>query len=689
MQNASTSSAYAYPDATGPTLSGPWRRYLNPDRHHPAMPLRIRVFLRVLLLSLALGLGINFSRPAIYQATARVQITPAEKIITTIPLAKNLFDDANRAVMTEMEILNSRPVIEMAAERLRSQGLLRNASSDPVPTLQNMLQLTRVEDTLVVRLQAQGSQKDLVAPLVNTLLDVYRAQLAATGDASSQSQLAAAEVELQAIEAKVAEKQRVLEDLRSRANIVSGERDENQTLVQLKGLATALAKATDLEATAAGKVRSIEQAIVQGNRAPQARDHPTVAAIEARLSQAREDWRAMERRFTPQYLDMDPDAVALKARITNLEQQMVSESQRAQQMALADAREELVNARATANSLQQRMMQDKLEVNTFSRDFGQFQSLQEDLKSLTLVRNTAAEKLLTLQATETTRQPHLTILEPATTPDAPSLPLYWRDAGVVVLGSMVLSFLSVWFVEFLNRKETVSDGSATMVFPRPWPVSPVLTPFHANGRTAGQLSHHPEPGQPELQSPVSLLPRELDAAEVQQLLGDALPADRPLLACLLSGLTAEEVVGLQWQHLDIRRNMLQVPGPASRELPLNGPLRAMADATENSASPHVPTDPLFTQGLGRPLDVTDVQTIVTFSAFDADLPEPQSVTPEALRHTYIAFLVRQGLRFSELGALVGRLGTDMLKAMTPLAQSAPPGPRVGLAEVQQLLPALR
>ncbi|MCB8746508.1 tyrosine-type recombinase/integrase [Rhodoferax sp. U2-2l] len=634
MPNTSTASAYAYPQATDPL--------------HRAMPLRIKVFCGVWLLSLALGMGINFSRPAVYQATARVQIAPPDKVLTAIPLAQTLFDDANQLVLTEIEILTSRPLLDQVAERLRTQGLLRSETGNPVQSLQNMLQVTRVDDALVVKLQAQGPQKDLLAPLINTLLEVYRAQRVAAGDASSHTQLAAAQVELQIIEAKVAEKQRALDEVHWRANIPPGERDESQALVQRQELASALAQAAELEASAVSRIHALEQAISPSKSAPQVKDHPLLA---------------------------------------NLAQQQAPEHLTAQHLALAEARQALVSARATANRLQQRMMEGKLEVAKASRDLGELQGLQDDLKRLTAVRNIAADKLLMLQATDTTRTPQLTILEPAVTPDAPFMPLYWRDAGVVVVASMVLGFLAVWFVEFFNRQETVPERPEHLVHPTPWTVStPAEARRHTQDVSVGPVSHRPPPLRAALHGPVGSLARELDADEVHQLLHAAAPKNRPLLACLLCGLCVDEVVRLQWQHLDTRRLLLQVPGQASRALPLSRPLRALADAAEKGVVAAAPSDLLFTEGAGKPLGATGVQAIVLISALDADLSDPETVTPEALRHTYMAFLVRQGVRLSELGALVGGVSTDMLKALTTLAQTAPRG---GRSELQTLLPALR
>lgn len=640
-----------------------------------AMRLRIKVFLGVLLISLAVGLAVNFSRSAIYQASARVQITPPGKPANPEAPSDAMGDEARQALLVEMEVLASRPLLEQAAERLRAQGLLPAAPGDPVLALRSMLQLSRVEDTPIVKLQAQGTRQDLVAPLLNTLLEVYHAQQAVAGISSSQVQLDAAQDEVKVIDAKVAEKRRALENLRLRANIVSGERDENPTLSRLKGLSKSLSAATDREAAAAGALRALEQAVAAGKRAPTAKDSPTAASIESRLSLMKEEWRALERQFTPAYLAMDPNTRSLKNRIGDLEQQLESERQRSHQTALADAREELAAAQAAAQRLQQQLGSDKQEVNSFSRSFAQFQSLQGEIKSLELVSQSAREKLLAWQASDTARQPRLLVLEPAVTPDTPWQPQYWRDAGICALAALVLSFLSVWFVEFFNRKEPPAPAPPTVVVPQPW-----MLDIQALG-----LPHQAAP-RAEQQLLASPLPRELEPGEVAQLLRAAAPQNLPVLACLLCGLSPEEVVSLQQQHLDIEHKLLRVPGNASRVLPLAAQLRPLA---EQALSNSKPQSHLFTDGAGSPLEPQDIDAIVTSSAFDADLTQAQSVTPAALRHTYMAFLLRQGLRFSELGQLAGRLSTEALHSLAPLAQETSKGQRVGMAQVQQLLPGLQ
>jgi hypothetical protein len=56
-----------------------------------------------------------------------------------------------------------------------------------------------------------------------------------------------------------------------------------------------------------------------------------------------------------------------------------------------------------------------------------------------------------------------------------------------------------------------------------------------------------------------------------------------------------------------------------------------------------------------------------------------------LRHTYIAFLVRQGARFADVTRWVGALDAEQLAAYSPLA---PTGARLDAGAVVRLFPAV-
>lgn len=636
-----------------------------PPRRAPAMRRRVLVFFSVFLLCAIASLAYTYMRPAVYLADARVQLTPSA---LGASIAASGPRDASQDFMTELQTLGSRPVLEQVAQQL-GDALGAPAGGDRVQQLQDMLQLQPVEGTNVVRIEVRGPDRQLVARVANTLIEVYRAQQSTAGDATLQQQLAEARETLRGMDARVEARRKEVEDFRARSTIVSAERNENQVLARLKGMGESVAKTDERVASAQGRVRALEDALAKGQRTMLAKDNPTMAAMEARLSQMREEYKSLERSFTPQYLQMDPNAKAIQDRIASLEQQLDAERRKGMETALAAAREELSSAQATGQRLQQQLGEDRQNVEQFSRRFSEFETMKEDLKGLDLVRQTARQRLLALEATAQERKPRLLVVEPAAVPESPWRPLYERDAAIAVAGSLVLGFLAVWFVEFFNRTEPVAAAPATVIIPQPWvqpyPPGPALGAAPAMQAVGHQAAAPPVQAMPLL---AQALPRELEPYEVGQLLDATAPEHRGMLACLLCGLSAEEVVALRPADVDAAAGQLQVAGDASRVLALPAPLLA-----------------LLAQAADQPRTAADMASAVTSAAFDAGLEQPQSVTPESLRHTYVAFLVRQGLRFGELGRLVGRLSSEQLNALAPLA---PPGERRPLADVQQMMPAV-
>lgn len=647
-----------------------------PKTRSESMRRRLKVFFGVLLLCLAASLSYTFMRAPIYQASARVQVIPAAKAAPGDGVAA---PESAQAFLVEVQVLSSRLLLEKVVKRMTEEGYWHDADPDPVQAAQAMLSVTPLEGTQVVLLQAQGGDAQLPARLINTLTEVYRAEQAVVGTSKAQTELGDASDEVRVIEAKLSEKRRAVEAFRQRANIVSTERDENQTLSRLKGLGVSLSDATDREASAAGRLQALEQSIAEGKRAPLAKDNPTVAGIEQRLSQLREEWRVNERQFTPLYLEMDANARNLKARIANLEQQLVVERQSSHQAALAQAKEELAGARATTRRLQQQLADDKSSVQLFGQRFGEYQGMREELAGLEQMLQAARQRVLGMESSERSRKPHIQVLEPAVPPQQAWRPLYWRDAGLSLAASLLIAFLAVWFVEFFNRAEPAPAVPAAVFVSQPWMAgSRALDPRLAYHAAAVGLAQAPQPALL-----TQALPRELSAVEVQGLLAQASAEHLGLLACLLSGLSEQEVIDLRWGALDGAARTFTLAGDAPRVLRAPAPLLGWMMQAQSAADPQAF---IFSQPGNKPLTVDDVRSIVSSSAFDASLEQAQSVDPDALRHTYLAFLVRQGLRFAELNRLVGRLSPDRINALATLA---PDVQRVSVDAVETLLPALR
>jgi polysaccharide biosynthesis transport protein len=645
---------------------------------------RLLVFLCVCLPVLVLGLAYTVMQPAEYQATARLEITPASATPTPVDNtagAKTGTETGGgaargpRSFLTEVQVLTSRPLIEEVVERLsRSADLPPDIGSDPVDGVRHMLSTETVEGTEVVLLRAEGPQRQFLARLVNALTSVYQEHLATAYEKSTGSGADQLRDSVQALDQKMTAKRQEVEAFRSNSDIVSTERDENQLLSAAKGLATALNEAKGKLAAAEGQLRAVRNAASAGQGLVTAKDNPTVADLERRASQLREELHDLQQRFTPQYLDLDPAVKATRGRLDNLEQQIKTERASGQRAAVAEAEGKVTAAREAVDRLQQQINENKSAVQTFMARFGEFKAMQEDLTHLEQLHRAASDRLARLEVSDGEVAPQVEILEAASVPQLPWRPLYARDAGISLGAAVVLGFLAIWLVEFFSRPEP--ESAAAMQRQPWWPV--------AVGQGAAAASPPLLTAEAALLPAPAPAPRELTDAEIVALLRGANDDGRLILTDLLSGLSAEEIVALDWDQIDLEAGTIRVGGESPRTLALNDPLRQLITA-RRELQPQAEGTVLRSPSGGRlPLD--DIRTLVMYAAYDAGLDGAAEVTPRTLRHTYLVYLLRQGIRFADIGRIAGRLPPEELAAYM---RFAPSQPRLPLEQIDLVLPALR
>jgi len=638
-------------------------------------------FLPVLLL----GLTYTVMRPAEYQATARLEITPASATpasvvgstsvaATTGPEARGAEERSSQSFLREVQVLTSRPLLEEVVERLSKSGELpSDVRSDPVDGVRHMLSTETVEGTQVVLLRAEGPPRQFLARLVNTLTSVYQEHLATAYQKSTGTGADQLRDSVQALEQQVAAKRQKVEAFRASNDIVSTERDENQLLSAAKGLAIDLNEAKGKLAAAEGQLRAVRNAASAGQGLVSARDNPTVADLERRASQLREELHDVQQRFTPQYLDLDPAIKATRARLDNLEQQIKTERAAGQRAAVAEAEGKVTAARGAVEQLQQQINDNKSAVQTFMVRFGEFKAMQEDLTHLEQLHRAASDRLARLEASDSEVAPQVEVLEAATVPQLPWRPLYARDAGISLGAAVVFGFLAVWLVEFFSRPELETAAAGRQPW---WPV--------AVGRGAEASSLPLLTAEAARLPAPDPLPRELTDAEIAALLQAANDDGRLLLSGLLSGLSAEEIVALAWDQIDLDAGTIRVSGESSRTLPLGDPLRGLL-AARRAFQPQAEGTVLRGPS-GGPLPLDDVRSLVMYAAYDAGIDGADEVTLRTLRHTYLVYLLRQGIRFADIGRIVGRLPQEELAGYMRFAPSQPRRP---LEQIDLVLPALR
>lgn len=653
-------------DDTGPaTLDPTWPGIAPNYRPAPAIRRRVAVFGVVFLLLASLSLLYDYSRPAEYRTAARLRID--------MPGYGDTADERRRAshaaFLTEVEVLTSRPLVEKAAGRLAVVGApMPDESLDPVEYYRRMLTAAPVDGTTVVQLTASGSPPDVLAPLVNTLIDVYRNQLAERYRQDSSGRAAKAQAEADRLALRVAEKREALDQFRSRYDIVSLEREENQVLSQVKGVGQSLNTANDRLVAAEAKLRSLRESVAAGKPVVRARDNPTLSNLEQRASQLREEQHEMERTYTPDFLAFDPRAKALRMRLASLDEQMKQIREGGQRAALDDAEEEVTAARAAVERLKQQAGGDRRAVQAFTARLGEFKAMQEELAKLEEMHRAAVVQATGLQAAERVRVPEIALLETASEPGEPWGPPYGRDAAIGVSASLLLALLATWIVELFRRTP-------------PGP-SLVVAPAWVHGLHA-PMARSPEPlpgiSPSALLAGTAQLPRELDGAEIAQLV-DELPGDLRIVAFgLLSGLSIDEITRLEWPAVDIEHRRIRLPDRTLRLSPAFERQLELCRGSRGDADGDLVVPP----GL-RTREAVDAALL--YAAHDAGLGGADEITAASLRHSYVAYLVRQGVRFADLASIVGRLPPDLLAAYTGLS---PAGRKRTLDEIDVLHPALR
>ena len=144
---------------------------------------------------------------------------------------------------------------------------------------------------------------------------------------------------------------------------------------------------------------------------------------------------------------------------------------------------------------------------------------------------------------------------------------------------------------------------------------------------------------------------------------------------LLSGLSPEEVLAASWDDVDLSAATIRVGGASPRAVELFEPATSLLARLPRAAGARL------LPSIGeQPMTIDDLSSDLLFAAHDASIEQPAEVTPAALRHTYLAFLARQGIRLGDLTKVAGRVPADQAAVYSAYA---PAGTRLALSEVKR------
>ena len=614
-----------------------------------------------------------YTRPAEYRAVARLQISPAGIVAEGNDARAPALQGDPKSFLTEVQVLTSRPLLEEVVKRIKNEGKLPSLGQDPVDAVQRMLRAEPVEGTQVVQLSAEGSQQALVSELVNTVAEAYRQHVADSFQDSAASTNADVSDEAQALRKQVLAKQHAVEVLRERYDIVSLDRKENEVLAKIEGLNRSYAETNEQVAKAQGRLQALRSAVAAGKPIARAQDGPALATIEQSISTLREQARALERRYSPALLALDPDTKTLPSRIAELEQRFKDQQAASGQAAVADAEDELSGAETTVSRLRKDLDDNQKGAREFAARLSEFKVMQDDLDHLQAMERAVLDRSTKLQSSVRERAPRVQIVEAAAPSFAPWRPDYTLNALISLAGSIVFGLFATWLADFLGGP---APERATMVH------HSLALP--SMGRySAPPLRTINTPSQVQLPAP-DPASRELDDPEIAGLIANSSDDLCLVVVALLMGLSPAEIVTLSWDQIDFACPSINVGGAFARTIRLEEPLTTVLRQRHRSTPEAAAM--ILRNDRAESLTVEDLNRLVLYGAYDAGLDHPQEVTSATLRHTYLAFLLQQGIRAADISRIAGHIPQDEMVAYMQLAL---PRARLPLEQIDCIHPALR
>jgi uncharacterized protein involved in exopolysaccharide biosynthesis len=633
-----------------------------PEPTGPARWRRWKVFFSVLLLSSAVGLAIVYGRDPIYRAAA--------SILTVKPKAVDRrSEEADiEHVAIQGRLLLGEELLGRLAQRLAEEGDDNIAGLDQ---LRSILSVVPVPETNLLELRAEGEYPEQLQRTVNRWAESYegfRAEEieAATGRTTAELTDEQAQLQLK-IEAARAE----LLSFREANDIVSLERDENRSLATLKGLNNSLNKAREALVEARARKMAIDEAIANGETVIPSEQKNDMTRMQLNVERTRAQVADLKQKYTQRYIDRDPVLKNLPGMLNEMERELARALELGKRTVKDEAQQDVATAEASVATLERELIEHQDKVQKFTERFKEFKAMEEGLAGLEELVNEKKTRLAQIQTQNLKKYPPIQVVEWARVPSRPIYPDYERDLMIALAAALGLALFVTWLVEYLSERS------------RPSHATPYLgVRVYPDGRTQtlsapqvhNQLNHDPAAAAPPAPANLPILPRELAGAELKSLMAVADPLTAGYAALLLSGISPYELPLLHSACFDSSGDRIEVPGASRREITIGqGAWRRLEPVLAEMA------------GSKMALPLPELDQRLVSCAREAQLADPGSINALSLWHSYVTYLVRQGIDASALAARAGAIPPDVHGT---LMHFAPPGGNRPLSSIEFIHPIL-
>lgn len=579
-----------------------------------------------------------WSRSPIYQSQAIIHFSYAQQL-----------NNEQTAVPEEQITLNnkrltSNRILDSLSTQLANEYSL-NLSTE---ALAKMVSTEEHLDSRIINLFTTGENKDHLQPVLEQWLALYLERLQEETDENTVEDLSLGQEKLIALEQKIIEQRELAEQFSEENNIISMERDENRALSKIKSMGAALDTAETQQAEATATLESVKQSIAQGEAVYHPADKARLDGIRSAIRDRKAELHELSQRYTPEYMNLDPDIVNKKRKIKELESRYEAITAESQQNFVEDLQRTVVASEQKQKQLEMQLDELGKDAQAFNQKLEEYSRL---MRSLSQLQEQAQQLKDQLVETEVQKpfQAKINVLEEPFVPTYPISPNYWRDSAIALAAAVLVSLFALLIFSFIHRQKTPAP---TMTSYNVVPPSSGLTleqqmaAQHAlEQQKNAQLGHQQTPLQLS-QTATSTPARLISEAECQSLYKVANRDGKLAMSLILNGVSPSELLVVTIQDFDLETQSLEIPGEFARSVAVT---EECAQIVENLSATQPPESKL----LGSRLDEQQLDQMIINIADDAGVAFAEQFSIAALRHTYLTFLVVQGARLNDLERVAG------------------------------------
>lgn len=575
-----------------------------------------------------------WSRPAIFRSQALIHFASS-------PLNKQPTSDvAQQHFVLNLQRLNSNNTLQAVSAALQKQQISLNSEQ-----LFAMMQAKASSAGRLITLEAVGPDPQLLKPVLDSWLAYYSALLSSEKVSNNSTENQQYDQQISFLEQKINRQQEQLDNFSQSHNIISLDRDENRILNKIKGLGRSLDAAEAQEAEALALLESINVSIENGQLIERAADKAGIDGNRQHLQQLEAELSALSDKYTQVYLQRDPVVVAkqeeAKALADTIEQQIAQ----SQALYLQETQRNVVAAVSKSTTLRKQLDDLQQQALNFNQKLEQYRRQDDALKELQQQAQTLKNQRVEQQVSKPFAG-KIEVLEQPFTPQYPIAPDYWQDTLISLAAALLVAVLVLFLFSFIVR-QTVAAGTTSnfVMIPGQQRIDQHGNPLIKQPAALGQDPQTLRLNETNVHSQALRL---LSPDDCQTLYNVANKQGKLVIGLLLSGVSVDELSDISKDDFSNEYSYLNVRGSCARKVNLHHDLQAL-------------TDSIYSQQQGAnllwltPLSREDFSQLIINAAHDGELTFPEQLSVDVLRHTYLTFLVSQGVRLNDLEQFAGHI----------------------------------